>query len=344
MPTNPMPKAAALALACGLSLAAQAAPLATLTVAPAAGKATYTAEGVAEAVRQSIIAAQIPARITEMQVRAGDVVKAGQVLVRLDARTAADQVASSQAQVAAAQAQLEAARREFDRNRRLYEKRYISQAAMEQAETQFKAAEAQSRASIAQAGVASTQSTYATLTAPYAGVVASVNAEVGDMASPGVPILTLYDPAEMRVVAQLPESYASGVIAGGAVQVTIPGAGGEARAVEATRVTLLPTANPATHTREARLALPVTVRGVTPGMFARATFPLAAAAAPRITVPSSAVVRRPEFAAVYVVDASGRAQLRQVRLGRESGDSVEVAAGLAPGDRVAVDPTAASRQ
>ena len=344
MLTNPMSKLAALALVCAVSLAATAAPLATLTVATAVGNASYTAEGVTEAVRQSVIAAQIPARITEMRVRAGDAVKAGQVLVRLDARTATDQVASSQAQVAAAQAQLESARREHERNRRLYDQHYISQAAMEQAETQFKAAEAQARASIAQAGVASTQSTYTTLIAPYAAVVASVNAEVGDMASPGMPILTLYDPAELRVVAQLPESYVPSIVSTKPVLITIAGIAAERQAIEATRVTLLPTANPATHTREARLALPSTIQGVSPGMFSRVTFPLAGAAAPRITLPLSALVRRPEFAAVYVVDANGRPQLRQVRLGRETADLVEIAAGLAPGDRVAVDATAASRQ
>ncbi len=61
-------------------------------------------------------------------------------------------------------------------------------------------------------------------------------------------------------------------------------------------------------------------------------------------MPASAVVRRPEFTAVYVVDAGGRAQLRQVRLGRASGASVEVLAGLVPGDRIAADPVAAARQ
>lgn len=321
-----------------------AAPLSTFTVAPAAGSATYVAEAVAEAVRQSVIAAQVPARITEVRVRAGDAVKAGQVLVRLDARTAADQVASSQAQVAAEQARLEAARRDYERNKRLYEKRYISQAAMEQAEAQFKAAEAQARASIAQAGVAATQSSYTTLTAPYAGIVAAVAAEVGDMATPGMPLVTLYDPAELRVVAQVPESHAANLAAGKPVSVAIPVSGNPARTLEVSRVTILPTINAATHTREVRVPLPPTVDGVAPGMFARITFPLATAAAPRITIPPSAVVRRPEFAAVYVVDANGRAQLRQVRLGRDSGDGVEVAAGLAPGERVAVDAAAAARQ
>jgi RND family efflux transporter MFP subunit len=325
------------------SAPALAQPLATITVAPTADSAVYVAEGVAEAVRQSVIAAQVPGRVTEVRVRAGDAVKAGQLLIRLDARTAADQVASSQAQVAAAQAQLEAARRDYERNKRLYEKRYISQAAMEQAETQFKAAEAQARASMAQAGVAATQSTYTTLTAPYAGTVASVSAEVGDMATPGTALVALYDPGELRVVAQLPASHAANLAADKPVRVTLSG-GEKSRALEVSRVTVLPTINPATHTREVRVPLPAGTEGIAPGMFARVAFPLATAAAPRLTVPASAVVRRPEFTAVYTVDASGRAQLRQVRLGREAGGAVEVAAGLAPGDRVAVDAVAAARQ
>lgn len=335
---------AAAALAGALLTPAGAAPLATYAVTPAAASPTYVAEGVVEAVRQSTIAAQVPARIVEMRVRAGDAVKAGQVLVRLDSRTAADQVASSQAQVAAAQAQLEAARRDFERNQRLYDKRYISQAAMEQAETQYKAAQAQAKASTAQAGVASTQSTYTTLTAPYAGMVANVAAELGDMASPGAPILTLYDPAELRVVAQLPESYAPLVVPGKPVTVAFPGTTGDERALNAVQVTVLPTANPATHTREVRLSLPPAAKGVSPGMFARATFPLSLAGTPRIAVPASAVVRRPEFTAVYVVDAAGKAQLRQVRVGRAAGDTIEIASGLMPGERIAVDPVAAARQ
>jgi hypothetical protein len=61
----------------------------------------------------------------------------------------------------------------------------------------------------------------------------------------------------------------------------------------------------------------------------------------RLLVPRSAIVERSEMRAVYVVAADGRASLRQVRLGHTSGDRVEILAGLAAGERVAVDPTAA---
>ena len=342
-----MKHATKLALAALLELmlsTACAAPLQAIAVAVTASDQTYQAEGVVEAVRQSTIAAQVPARIVAMHVRAGDAVKSGQVLVRLDPRTAADQLASSQAQVAAAQAQLDAARKDFDRNRRLYEKQYISQAAMEQAETQFKAAQAQAKATTAQAGVAATQASFSTLLAPYAGMVASVSAEVGDMASPGVPVMTIYDPTELRVVAQVPESFAQSLAVGRPIRIAFTGTTEGPRYVEATRTVLLPTADPSTHTRQVRLTLPADAKGLAPGMFARAALPLTGVEAARITVPVSSVVRRPEFSAVYAIDANGRAQLRQVRLGREVGNNVEVLAGLQPGERIAADPIAAARQ
>jgi multidrug efflux system membrane fusion protein len=329
-----------------VAMLAQAGPatLETVTVAATPAARTYVAEGVVEAVRQSTIAAQVPARIVEMRVRAGDTVKAGQVLVRLDPRTASDQLASSRAQVAAAQAQLDAARSDYERNRRLFEKRYISQAAMEQAETQFKAAQAQAKATTAQAGVASTQSSFTTLTAPYSGTVAGVGAELGDMASPGMALMTIYDPTELRVVAPLPESYVQVLAVDRPIRIALPGAATTPRYIDATRTTLLPTVDPATHTRQVRLALPADAKELAPGMFARAIFPLTLKDANRITVPTRSVLRRPEFNAVYVVDTDGRPQLRQVRLGRDAGVDVEVLAGLVPGDRVAVDPVAAARQ
>jgi hypothetical protein len=83
---------------------------------------------------------------------------------------------------------------------------------------------------------------------------------------------------------------------------------------------------------------------LTPGTFARVQLPLAGVAASSLTVPAAAVVRRPEFNAVYVVGTDGKPQLRQVRLGRARGDAVEVLAGIVPGERIALDPVAAARQ
>jgi multidrug efflux pump subunit AcrA (membrane-fusion protein) len=82
------------------------------------------------------------------------------------------------------------------------------------------------------------------------------------------------------------------------------------------------------------------VRGIYPGVYARAHFVIGTAA--RLLVPRAAVLRRSEVTAVYVVGADGRPRLRQVRLGTAGDEqSVEVLAGLKPGERVAVEPVKA---
>jgi membrane fusion protein, multidrug efflux system len=329
-------------LAPGLAVAAPA--LATHVVQAAAGPNVLVADGVIEATRQSVIAAQVPARIVEMKVRAGDVVKAGQVLLRLDNRAAAGEVAASEAQAASARVQLDVALREYERSQRLFAQKYISQAAMDVAEAKWKSAEAQKNASVAQAGVVSTQSTFTTLVAPFAGVVAVVNVEQGDLATPGMPLLTLYDPAQLRVVASVPEGRALAIDPARKARIDIGGAASDVTVTEAVSIQVLPTVDPATHSRQVRLTLPERGPALTPGTFARVQLPLAGAAAVSLTVPVSAVVRRPEFNAVYVVTSDGKPQLRQVRLGRTRGDLVEVVSGLATGERVALDPVAAARQ
>lgn len=319
------------------------ASLGSAAVRAVGGEPRYPAEAVVEAVRQTSLASQVPARVVAMKVRAGDSVKAGQLLVELDPRAAADQVRASEAQVAQAQAQLDAAQKDYERQQRLHAKQYISQAAMDQAELQYRAAQAQARAMVAQASLASTQSTFTRLVAPYAGVVAGVAAEQGDLASPGVPLLTLYDPTELRVVATVPESYVAQLAGGRAIAIEIPGTGGT-RTLEAPAMQVLPTADPGTHTRQVRIALASAPPGLVPGTFVRAQLPVKGDAAGRLAIPATAVVRRPGFDAVYVLDATGRPQLRQVRVGRRIGADVEVLAGLAAGERVAVEPEAAARQ
>ena len=199
-------------------------------------------------------------------------------------------------------------------------------------------------ANLAQAGVASTQTSFHTIQAPYAGVIAEVACELGDTAAPGKLLFRIYDPAALRVVATLPESYARSLASGRPAKLEFPGAAQALRWQTPVSVTLLPTADPTSHTVQVRLALPAKLAGLTPGMFARAYLPVEAGPGGRLTLPAKAVITRTELQAVYVVDKQGRAQLRQVRLGRGAGDRVEVLAGVQAGERVALDPVAAAAQ
>ena len=375
-PLRPFAIALAVALPVSLSAAATAAAPAMLAAVPAQvasvqGRSGF--DGVVEAVRQTVVAAQVSGAVVELAVKAGDRVQAGQLLLRIDARTADQSAAASDAQVLAARAALEVATREYGRQQQLYQQKYISQAALERAESEFKATRAQVAAQVAQAGAARTQTGLHTVRAPYAGVVAEVPVQLGDMALPGRALLTLYDPSALRVTAAVPQSVAqaTGVAGDGgkakvgisasagasdrnnasasseAVRVELPGLPAAQQWPQPTRVQRLPTVDAATHTQQVRADLPAGLSGAAPGMFARLWLPVAgtgaSAAGQRVTVPLQSIVRRAEMTGVYVQGEGGKPLLRQVRLGRVDGDRVEVLTGVAPGEQVIADPQAATR-
>ncbi|MGZ8984649.1 MAG: efflux RND transporter periplasmic adaptor subunit [Methylotenera sp.] len=326
-----------------LSNIASAGGLATAAVTQSSNAAMFTAEGVVEAVKSSLIAPQVSGSITALPVKAGDHVKAGQLLARIDTRLATQQAMTNQAQVVAAQAQLSAARKEYERKRRLYEKEYISQAALERAESDYRTAEAQTKAQLAQTGMASVQTGLHTINAPYSGVIAEVMSEVGGMAMPGQPLLSLYDPSGFRVVVNVPQSQLANLQSGASIKLLIPAAAEAERSLSSTQMTVLPTADPVSNMVKVRLSLPQNLTSISPGMFARAMLPVTSSSGKgQIFVPAKSVVRRSELTAVYVVDRQGRPQLRQVRLGRKQGENIEVFAGLQAGELVALDPIAAA--
>ena len=103
----------------------------------------------------------------------------------------------------------------------------------------------------------------------------------------------------------------------------------------------LNTSDAATHSVNVRVQLPSLDPAPLPGSTAKVSFPATKGTAfPR--VPASALVRRGEVNAAYVV-AGGRVVLRQLRIGGQSGDQVEVISGLKPGEKIAADPVAAAR-
>ena len=193
--------------------------------------------------------------------------------------------------------------------------------------------------------MSSVQTGLHTLNAPYAGLVAEVLVEVGDMAMPGKPLLTVYSPKDMRVVVNMPQSQLANLKQGADVTVLIAAATESEHKLTSAHMVILPTVDAVSHMAKVRITLPSNISGITPGMFARAMLHLVKdkkEQTPQLLVPSKAVVKRSELQAVYVVDTQGHPHLRQVRLGRQHGEKVEVFAGLQAGESIALDPNAAA--
>lgn len=303
-------------------LAASSAP-ATVKLQVREVALTYPTDGVVEAVRQATVAAQVAGRVVEVRADAGKAVKQGELLMRLDAREAAESVAGAQAQLAQARAA-------YERTKSLVAQKFMSPAALDQAEAAWKAAQAG-------AGASGASLSHANVTAPLSGIVAQRHTELGEMAAPGKPLVTVFDPKGLRVVASVPQYKLAEVRKHAKATVEFPETG---QWIDAVRVEILPAADPRSHTVTARLSLPESLPGVIPGMAVRAHF--VAGQGRKLTIPATAILRRGEVTATYVVDDKGQSRLRQIRLGEAvAGGEIEVLAGLAAGDTISLDPVKA---
>ena len=301
---------------------------------------TYSVEGLVEASRQSTVSAQISGRIKEINFDVGDRVKKGQVILRIDERETGQALAGSNAQVLQAQATLQNAKANYERTRQLFEQKFLSQSALDKAQAEYQVARAQAAASEASAGQASLAHGYSAVVAPYSGTVAARLVEVGEMVMPGKPLMTGFDPTEMRVVVNVPQHKLPEIGVHPDVKVEIPSL---ERWIKAASTTVQPLADARTHSTQVRVNLPANEPGVYPGMFVRAHFVVGKSE--RLVIPESAVIHRSEVVAVYVVDEKGGVKLRQVRLGEATTDgSIEVLAGLSLGEKVALDPVKAGMQ
>lgn len=334
--------AALLVVACGTQSGAPPAaralpPLEVGTAELRDVELTISSEAVVEAVRQSTVSAQVTGRIVDIRFDVGDRVEKGAVIVRIDESSATQALAASVANVRESEAALANARASLERARQLFAQKFVSQAALDKAEAEFKGAESRMRAMLAGAGQAATERGFATVVAPYGGVVSARHVQLGEMATPGKPLMSGFDPASLRVVATVPATQVQSIRSATRARIEIPSTG---RWIEAKSVTVSPSIEARTHATQVRIELPP-VAGIHPGAFARAHFVVGTA--PRLMVAREAVFQRSEITGVYVVDEHGAAQLRQVRLGDARDErTVEVLAGLDRGERVALDPVKAA--
>lgn len=333
--------------ACGGNEAAKPAPGApgvkTLAVGAADGAAGRSWDGVVEAVRQATLSAQTSGRVIEVNHDVGDHVAAGAVLLRISAVEQQAGVDSAVARLRSAEAAASEAEATWRRYAALADGQYVSKLQLDQARATRDAAVAARAAARAGVSEARQGTAYTVVRAPFAGIVSSRDVEPGESVVfggnliAGQTLMTVFAPDALRVEVGVPQSEAALIQATPVARVTFD----DGRSVDATEVTVFPSADPSTQAVKVRVRLPKLEPVPKPGASARVAFPgVKGAAYPRI--PASALVRRGEVSAVYVV-ADGRLALRQLRLGERSGEQVEVISGLKPGESIAVDPVAAAQ-
>ncbi len=294
----------------------------------------YRLDGVVEAVNRGTVSAQTQGEVLEIFFDVDDVVEEGELLIRLKDTAQQARVAQASAQLKSARARLEQAHEEHKRILGLFKKKTVSRSAMDAAEAELKSAQGAQEAAEASLDEAREQLAYTEVKAPYSGIVTARHVEVGEMAQPGVDLITGISLNELRVIVDVPQSVIPAVRELGESRVYV----GD-RVIEPTKITISPVADAGSNTFMVRLDLPAGKEPLFPGMFVKTGFVIGKKE--ELVVPKEAVVYRSEVTGVYAVDEEERISFRHVRVGRALGDTLVVLTGLRDGDRVALDPVAA---
>ena len=281
--------------------------------------------------QESTLSFQVAGRLVKRHVDAGDTVRAGQVLAELDVSDYALQAQSAAAQLAAAEAELKRAGEDLARYRTLAEQQLVSRSALAAQQTAFDAAAAQVRAARAQRQVMSNQAGYAQLRAPADGVIASRQAEAGQVVAAGQAVLTLAADSGREVLIALPESRIDAFSVGQPTSIELWNAPGKRLAGSIREIAAQADAQARTYA--ARVAIDEGAQ-VSLGQSARVY--LAAVGAP-LSVPLGAVQGEPGSAqaTVLTVDPAALTLKRvPVQVARWGQQRAELASGVSAGQWV----------
>lgn len=284
--------------------------------------------GSIEALQATAVSSRVLARITSIGVRAGDTVEAGQLLIELEDEDFSSRVQQAQSRIEALQAQVTEAESALQRATELRSTGALSQADLDRARANYDSLRAQLQGARQSLQEAQTALGYTEIRAPIDGVVVDRLAEPGDTASPGVALLSLYNPTTLRVEAQVRESLALSLQEGQELQVEIPALDLTLPAQIEERV---PAANPASRSFLIKARLDYSAN-LLPGMYARLRVP--AGEASKALVPADYVEQLGQQDLVYVL-VDGQVQRRFVKSGLQTSDGmIEILSGVESGERL----------
>jgi len=285
-----------------------------------------TASGKIEAVQNATISTRMMGYVDNIPVKVGDKVSKGQLLISINNADISAQKGQVEASIIQAEVALKNAERDYKRYNSLFDENSASQKEMDDMTANYEMAKAGLEAAKQMKNQVNAQLSYSNITAPFSGIVTGKYINKGDMANPGMPLLSVETPGDFQVVAMVPESQITQIYEGTTVNVNIKSTN------EVVAGTVTEVSSSAKNTGGqylVKIALDKTKAKLLSGMFTSVHFPVAKSIENvPILIPTSAIVTRGELNGVYVVSQSNTALLRWLRLGREFGDQIEVLSGL----------------
>ena len=299
----------------------------------ASSESSGTYSGTVKGRYETNMAFQVGGQIISRNVQAGSRVRAGDVLMVIDARDVLQQSNQGDAQVASARAQLELAEKNLERYTQLFEENAVSRATLDQYQTNYDAAFAAYRSAYAQQKQGHNALGYTNLVAGANGVVSAVAAEEGQVVSAGQTVLTLVQTGEMEVEIAVPENKVSELTIGMPVSVSFWALKGRA---DGTIREISPMADSTARTYKVRVSVPEPPEGMQLGMTASVSFKDDGnAVADNMLLPLTAIFQDGDTPQVWVVGEDNTLTAKAVTVENFADDKVMVT-GLSAGDLVVI--------
>jgi RND family efflux transporter MFP subunit len=329
--------------ACGEKKQAEAkdntAPVTVVVATPGgAVEGGISVSGKIEAQQTANISTRMMGTITRIYVKVGDKVRRGQLLATISSQDIQAKQAQTNASIAEAQANVSNAQKDFDRFTNLYKKQSASAKELDNVTLQYNAAKARLEAATQMRNEVNAMLSYSSLTAPFDGVVTQRMADEGNMANPGMPLLTIEQNTQLEVSATVSESDINSIKKGDNAQVEVKAIG---KTVECTISEISPSSQFTGGQYLMKLSIPEKEKKeLYAGMYVNVFIPVTGKTTKEntaaILVPLSSLVNKDQLTGVYTISNSNTALLRWVRTGKIFADKIEILSGLAQNEKFIV--------
>jgi RND family efflux transporter MFP subunit len=305
---------------------------------PGSAQQTLTLPGNLQPFNKAAIFARVNGYVKGWDHDIGSSVKAGQVLATIDAPDLDQQLSQAKATLASVRANLQIASLNADRNNILVKKEVVAQQLADQTTADAKAKEAVVDANEANVRQLEAMQSFKTLAAPFDGVVTARNVELGQLINSGgsgQPLFEVSDLHRVRIYVQVPQSFSAGLKPGLKATFEMPQYPGVQ--FDATLSHISRAMNPTSHSMQVELQADNTEGKFFAGSYCNVHFEIPTDAN-LVRIPSTALITGNQGTQVATLDGNNKVVLKNVQLGRDLGDSVEVISGLSPSDRIINNP------
>src|SRR4030081_3260305 len=319
---------------------AQAIPTVALAqLTPGGTHQTLTLPGNIQPFNRAAIFARVNGYVKSWDHDIGSSVKAGQLLPSIDAPDLDQQLGQAKATLASVRANHQIASLTANRNNILLQKQIVAQQLADQTTADEKAKEAVVDANEANVRQLEAMQSFKTLAAPFDGVVTARNVEIGQLINSGggsgQALFEVSDLHRVRIFVQVPQSFSAGLVPGMKATFEMPQYPGVQ--FDAMLSHISKAINATSHSMQVELQADNAAGKFFGGSYCNVHFELPSD--PNLVkLPSTALVTGNQGAQVAVLGSDNKVVLKTVQLGRDLGDSVEIAAGLSPSDRVINSP------